>query len=227
MLGYLAGAIVQHKLDNLHQSSNFTNENKVLLENAGVRGKHLVRLCDKHIAGPYRVAWKQSKRSWFGCEEKYYACKFLEGHADGTVAEGGKKYTVLIAAKVGLKEIKKIKVISTEGHTVDDCVLHFGYTAFTADTMELFFVIHPNAWGPFQNRFREVLEKSTVVFGKIAEVAGALGKGMFMGAVAVAGPAGALAGAAVGFIASDLADRNVGDYLRYIGPGPADLISTA
>lgn len=134
---------------------------------------------------------------------------------------------MIIAEKVGIDAINKLETISMEGILLGgDCKLHFGCTTLAADSAELFFVTHPNKWGPFQKRFRDVLEKSNGAHERMTWAAGGAvassdATAALTARVAAQGvgiPIGAVAGG-VALVSQGMWDRLAGAYLRYVGPG--------
>jgi len=122
----------------------------------------------------------------------------------------------------------KLSLISfrTSGHRQGDGRLHFGYiftsgSSSSGDTIgAIFFVIHPNSWGPFQKRFATsgltgfIHGTMRLVSGKTGAAAGAAAGALVGSAVPGLGTA---IGAAVGYGVADMTDRHTGDYLRFIG----------
>jgi len=115
--------------------------------------------------------------------------------------------------------------------------LHMGNLIWNEGGNVIFFVMHPNSWGPYQKRFQTsvVTDYVNKVIGKLATKAGtklatAMVAAVVAGATAgsvIPGP-GTVAGAAVGLAAAGVpllaakfapiaADVYLGDYLRYIG----------
>ena len=209
--------------------TEFTSDNVEKLKEAGLYSKTLVKL--GAATGPYPVEWKQVKKQLIGStQEDYYVCKFAEAGPDGKPKKGSPHWNVIIAAKVGIEAINGFDTFSTNGVKLGgDCALHFGYASWTADSAEIFLVIHPNCWEPYQKRFREVLRVSDKAYQNAEWAAGAVASAgasaaltaYLGGAVAVAtagvGIPIAIAAGVVAFVTKDAWDRLVGDYLRFVG----------
>ena len=209
--------------------TEFTSDNVEKLKEAGLYSKTLVKL--GAATGPYPVEWKQVKKQLIGStQEDYYVCKFAEAGPDGKPKKGSPHWNVIIAAKVGIDAINGFDTFSTNGVQLGgDCVLHFGYASLTADSAEIFLVIHPNWWGPYQKRFRDVLRVSNFAHQTLDWAAGAAASAgasaaltAYLGGAAAVGSTGvgipiAIAAGVVGFVTTDAWDRLVGDYLRFVG----------
>ena len=89
------------------------------------------------------IKWTQAKRCLFGCKEDY---RLVDYYQDGN-------------------EGRKFKVYVNQAETPPDSfrtsgyngMLHFGVFTFTTardSDGAIFFVIHPNFWGLFQDRFK-------------------------------------------------------------------------
>ena len=173
--------------------------------------------------GPDKVTWKQVAMSMFGdVERKYWSAKYAK-------SGDSNHYSVFFAVEKFDRDGLPSS-FSTSGFNKNGCKLHFGYTENGTDKKSLFFVVHPNSWGPYQKRFRELCGKTDREFqafvaalgkgGNLAAGAAAGSLAAWYGVAVAAGPAGwAVAGVATvgGIVAGDLADRLTGDYLRYIG----------
>jgi len=218
--------------DDIH----FTNENQCSLQKAGAFNKKLVRVGTP--TGPYKVEWKQILKQVIGnASEDYYICKFAEaGDEDGKEEESGLRgrhcWDVFIATKVGIDTINQLHSFHTSGVDIGgDCVLHFGFKSLTTNRTELYFVIHPNKWAPFQKRFRGVLGannygNSTLTWaaGFSASAATDTALKSYVGGAALVASSNAeipiaIAVGTMNYVGKDLCDRFVGRYLRYIGPG--------
>ena len=123
-------------------------------------------------------------------------------------------------------------MINTSGYSGSDVELHFGFSSSSTTSENIiYFVVHPNGWGPYQKRFRTALEQSTIEFDQLVKaaatggrMAATAGSGAFAawytGAAVAGGPVwiGVAAVRAAGaYIANDFTDRLTGDYLRKIG----------
>ena len=100
--------------------------------------------------------------------------------------------------------------------------LHFGFLIFDDEIEDLiFFVIHPNSWGPFQSHFKT--NRITKFFkDAVNNVAGGVGFVAIGAAVGSIIPgAGTLLGAGIGAVSgtviSTVSENVFGYYLRYIG----------
>ena len=117
----------------------------------------------------YEIEWTQIKRSLFGSKEIYLLVDYYQ--------EGNKE--------------RKFKVYINEGTKIPDSfrtsgyngMLHFGVFTFspvhlqfrfTTDVPDsdgvIFFVIHPNSWGPFHDRFKTNALTSFVKHGEHTSV---------------------------------------------------------
>lgn len=193
--------------------TEFTDDNRAILEHCNLNGKVLVNNSAHGIV--CQIAWTQKMKDLFGCEECYAECDyFMEGEpTDGT------PFKVFVAKECGAPPER----FSTNGHEQADGVLHYGFVFSDTDESKcIFFVIHPNSWGPFQHRFR------TTSFLKL--VSGGVGQAASMGTCAAAGAAmgsfcpglgtaiGGTVGAGAGWVVQNMTPSYAGDYLRYIGP---------
>jgi len=189
--------------------TEFTEDNKRVLESAGLSNVEL-----QNQTGPgnsVNISWTQTMKNPLGCEETYQECTYK-------IAGTDTKVMVFIAKECGTPPDR----INTQGCQMGEGRLHFGYVFDDDDpgTKAVFFVIHPNSWGPYQKRFRTSgllrffhSAVSSVTSKVAAGVAGAA-----IGQVAIPIPlVGAAIGGAAGVIASSLGDALLGDYLRYIG----------
>lgn len=146
------------------------------------------------------IDWKQLTRSLFGNKEQYHSLRYyLKGNKDIF-------FQVFVACDAGL-EIPN--VFNTSGHRG---FLHFGLFTGKDGNATIFFVLHPNSWGPFQHRFQLSMSTSNLhatLNAGLQALTFAAGK---------LGPAGIVVGglAAAGKYVG-LAERNCGDYLRLIG----------
>jgi hypothetical protein len=192
--------------------TTFTSENKSLLINCGLSNKKLINKSNEGVR--QKISWVQAAKNLFGCTEYYrLADYYVEGENSDNIVK------VFIAETCG----KPPSSINTSGHSMKGGRLHFGYI-FGDDekqTKSIFFVIHPNSWGPYQSRFRttamlKFLKNSTTQLGGMAASAAT---GAFIGSVfpGVGTAVGAGVGAGVGWVITNVTPAYVGDYLRYIG----------
>ena len=173
------------------------------------------------------IKWTQQKRCgkwynpWNQCKEQY------------------KSYIYKVK---GLDNSPEIYVYAAEGDAPDEFStrgynkkLHLGWLIWdNKKDSVVFFVIHPNSWGPYQKRFKtskltafvnkklKLLISSKVKTGLVTLIGTAVASGATAGSV-VPGP-GTAAGAAIGltaslggYVAGKAADKYLGNYLRYIG----------
>lgn len=179
------------------------------------------------------IEWTQaSKCGWWSCREDYQLA--------GYYATGSKipVYVYVAKASSGVPNS-----ISTNGYKG---LLHCGNLIYDnvqkSKAQVMFFVIHPNSWGPYQHRFKtssltkfvngamnDIIKAAVgagVGAGLTALMVSAAAAGGTLGSIVpVAGTAaGALAGiaiAGVGALAAyavgSMTDDYLGDYLRYIG----------
>ena len=99
------------------------------------------------------IKWTQAKRCLFGCKEDY---RLVDYYQDGN-------------------EGRKFKVYVNQAETPPDSFrtsgykgkLHFGFLTFSKGDGAVFFVIHPNSWGPYQHRFKTNALTGFVETGKL------------------------------------------------------------
>ncbi len=191
--------------------TSFTNENKQLLKDVKLYDINLVNTSGGGVK--VNISWTQIKRSITGCTESYQECDYKVDGSDSAIVK------VFVAHECGKPPDK----FSTSGCQIGNGELHFGYIFSDDDeeTKAIFFVIHPNSWGPYQHRFRTT--------GMLKFIQGGLGQGASLAASAAAGAIigsiipgpgtviGAGIGGAAGYIASSITPSIAGQYLRYIG----------
>ena len=154
----------------------------------------------------------------------------LKSVPGGKPKKGSPHWNVIIAAKVGIETINEFDTFSTDGVKLgDDCVLHFGYSSLTADSAEIYLVIHPNWWGPYQKRCRDILRASNLAHASMDWAVGAAASAgasaaltAYVGGAAAVASTGvgipiAIAAGVVSFVAAGSWDRLVGEYLRFVG----------
>ena len=167
--------------------------------------------------------WKWWNR-W--CKEQYALYTYtVEGHPDSEVL-----------VHLATKEYPNApNTIWTGGQ---DGELHMGNLIWDNEgSSVVFFVMHPNSWGPYQKRFQTSVVTKHVngVIGRLAQAGGAALAGAMVSAVVAGATAGSVvpgpgtvAGAAIagtgvvataigGYLSGIAADKYLGDYLRYIG----------
>ena len=209
--------------------TQFIEDNQQCLVEANLIDKRLVRILPD--TGPFHCKWQQIKLAWTGMDEKYYVIRY---GVDGETHESCPSIPVCIAEKykdaLDAGAFDSIIVADGASGCADDARLHFGYTNCSTNGQKIYFVVHPNTWGPFQHRFREMLDQSEndIKAAKwavgLAPVAVSAAAEAYMGGAVACATAGAIVtvpiaiGAAmVGAVASHQFDRLAGDYLRYIG----------
>jgi|GEM_PF-5595242 len=191
--------------------TSFTDDNKQKLKDAGL---YNVKINNTSGGGvKVNIAWTQTMRSLTGCEEAYQECDYrMDGTDTGIVK-------VFVAQECGTPPDS----LDTSGCQMGAGKLHFGYIFKDddEDTAAIFFVIHPNSWGPYQHRFRTtgVLKLLGAGASKVAGVAAGAAAGAAFGSVfPIAGTAvGAIVGGAAGLVAGAITPSLAGQYLRYIG----------
>lgn len=190
--------------------TSFTWSNRNLLQTHDFYNKNLVR--DEKVA-EVKISWKQFSRCWSSCSEMYTLYKYKEqgGNAD-------RRFFVYFAPGVSAPWS-----MNTNGYSSGSSKLHFGYTYMAGTATNgskmglIFFVVHPNSWGPYQKRFAtNSLTGAALNVVAMAADKGGAAAGAAIG-TALGGPLGTVVGAGVGLLAGDAADRFSGDYLRYIG----------
>ena len=88
------------------------------------------------------IEWTQASRCLFSsCEEEY---RLVDYYVDGN--KNGRVYKVFIN-----KDTSPPNEFRTSGYRGK---LHFGFLTFGTGDGAIFFVIHPNSWGPYQHRFK-------------------------------------------------------------------------
>lgn len=132
-------------------SESFTQESKDILKMKSLERRMLVR--DTMRPQEVEIAWEQFSRCGLAyCSEKYLLADFFEN--------GDKRFPVVklfVAKSLGLPSR-----FFTGGYSSGDSMLHFGIHlpkqgGRSGDMSAIFFVIHPNSWGPYQYRFLDVL----------------------------------------------------------------------
>lgn len=207
-------------------STRFTNVNKKILRDWKLRNKNLI--LDPSSTSRETIEWTQAKRCWWLCSEDYILADYYD--------EEDVKKELPIKVYVAREAGPPPKRFSTSGHSAaESSKLHFGNVFFDkAGGSAIFFVIHPNAWGPYQHRFKtshlteafhdttKLIVQAGATAGITAAIASAAASGAAIGSF-IPGPgtaAGAALGVAVGSAGTAIAaltDDYVGDYLRYIG----------
>ena len=175
----------------------------------GLMNKRMVK--DQSVAPTSEtIGWTQISRCLHWCEEEYLLVDYYE---DGNQT----------------KEVMKVFVARSEVSPPDEFwtsgyhgYLHFGFLWFGEQNQAVFFVLHPNSWGPYQHRFKT--NGFTDFFNKaVGKVTAMAASGLATSAIAGAAfgsivPfAGPVIGGLVGIAVGSLSDDYMGNYLRYIG----------
>ena len=190
--------------------TQFTSENKYLLDKMNLSNRVLINKSGDGVQED--ISWTQASRNLLGNTEKYYITDYyVEGESKDSVVK------VFVAASCG----KPPSRINTSGHSMGGGKLHFGYIFYDNNGKAIFFVLHPNSWGPYQNRFRTNAMMSFIKSTgcQMSSMGASAAAGAFVGSVfpGVGTAVGAGVGAAAGWVASTITPSYVGDYLRYIG----------
>jgi len=209
-------------LDFGNSGSEFTDSSKNILKAYNQENIRLVR--DRSVQPTsVTIEWSQfSKCTFSTCSEDYLLVDYYQ---DGDQSNPVMKVYV---AKDELSPPNEFRTIGYRGK------LHFGFLYFGGTNQALFYVLHPNSWGPYQHRFKT--NAFTRFFksqaSKAASTAAAAAVGEAIGSIAASTAAGAAAGEAIGSIipgagtiigslvragVAELSDEYLGDYLRYIG----------
>merc|ERR1712147_347367 len=207
--------------------NQFIPENQLILKNWRLFNKNLVLDADAETSRE-TIEWTQISQCLWTCSQDYILADY---HENGDKSKPVVK--VFVAKTAGAPP----KQFSTAGHSAKNgAKLHFGNVFFKDSNggSAIFFVIHPNKWGPYQHRFKTssftnafnkamgAIVSSGVAAGVGAGIAAAAASGAAIGSF-IPGP-GTVAGAALGVavagfgaIIGTLSDDYIGDYLRYIG----------
>lgn len=200
--------------------TEFTSDNMQKLKDAGLYNEKLTFNQTENTE--LEVTWQQAKRDLgLGSAEKYSLNTYH--------TKNSSKVSVFVAKTCG----NAPHSFNTSGYSQGGGCLHFALIHGAGTTKGgneignedgIFFVIHPNAWGPYQKRFAQsgmtgVLHAGVeFVAGKGGNMAGAaIGSAVGSIVPGVGTLVGAGVGAGVGFAVSNMTDRLSGDYLRYIG----------
>jgi len=204
----------------------FTVGNMKLLRDWNLENKNLV--LDPSMTSGETIKWTQFSKCWWSCYEDYILAHYHD--------EADVKKELVVHVFVAKAAGPPPKRLSTSGHSAaQGSKLHFGFLFFDSEgSSAIFFVIHPDAWYPFQHRFETnslteafgVATKAIIAYGAktgialaIAEAAasGAVIGSFIPGAGTAAGYVLAGAVAAAGAVISLLGNDYIGDYLRFIG----------
>jgi len=204
----------------------FTDDNRAILQAWNLENKNLV--LDPSMTSGETIKWTQFSKCWWSCYEDYILAHYHD--------EADVKKELVVHVFVAKAAGPPPKRLSTSGHSAaQGSKLHFGFLFFDSEgSSAIFFVIHPDAWYPFQHRFETnslteafgVATKAIIAYGAktgialaIAEAAasGAVIGSFIPGAGTAAGYVLAGAVAAAGAVISLLGNDYIGDYLRFIG----------
>merc|ERR1712227_371042 len=194
--------------------TEFTTENQNILRSFNLLDKTFVR-DDSLRPTSHMIKWTQFSRCWFvGCEEEYLLVDYqMEGYKSPT------PYKVYVAQS----DLSPPSKFSTSGY---EGKLHFGFLHYGEDGRAVFFVLHPNSWGPYQHRFKT--NALTEFVKRAAQGTTSTAVGLAAGAAIVkyapaAGAAigtymtheafGGIIGTLIGIGVSSLTDDYFGDYL--------------
>ena len=152
------------------------------------------------------IEWSQISRCWWTCSEEYLLVDYYLN---------GDKSNPVIKVYVAKEVMTPPDEFRTSGHKGK---LHFGFLHFGDDEDAVFFVLHDNAWGPYQHRFK-TNSFTSFFHGVGAKAVSALASAMAAGAAAgsVVPGLGTVVGGVAGVVAASVTDDYFGDYLRYIG----------
>ena len=194
-------------------SDAFTKSNRNILRKWNLMDKTLIM--DKVKQENEEITWRQASRcGWSKCSERYRQVDYYE--------DGDKKHP-LIKVFVAKAHGDPPLTFNTHGYSQGEHKLHFGNVLIEQSdgASALFFVIHPNSWGPYQHRF---LTSSFTAFAKgVLSMGASKAVGTATGAVigSVIPGAGTAMGGILGAIITNAAgsatEDYLGDYLRYIG----------
>lgn len=200
-------------LDFGNSGSEFTDSSKNILEAYNQENIRSVQPTS------VTIEWSQfSKCTFSTCSEEYLLVDYYQD---------GDQSNPVMKVYVAKDELSPPNEFRTSGYRGK---LHFGFLYFGGTNQALFYVLHPNSWGPYQHRFKT--NAFTRFFksqaSKAASKAAAAAVGEAIGSIAASTAAGAAAGEAIGSIipgAGTIIGSLVGagvaelsdDYLRYIG----------
>merc|ERR1719320_1113993 len=179
--------------------TKFTEENQEILETYGLMNKRMVK--DQSVAPTSEtIGWTQISRCLHWCEEEYLLVDYYED---------GNKTKEVMKVFVARSEVSPPDEFWTSGY---HGYLHFGFLWFGEQNQAVFFVLHPNSWGPYQHRFKTngFTDFFNKAVGKVTAMAAsglatsAIAGAAFGSIVPFAGPViGGLVGIAVGSLSDD------------------------
>ena len=185
--------------------TKFTEDSMQILQAYNLYNKTMVR--DESVEpSTETIGWTQISRCLMGCQEDYLLVDYYQD---------GDKSNPVMKVYVAASELPPPSEFSTSGY---EGYLHFGFLLFGDQNQAIFFVLHPNSWGPYQHRFKTntftqffndgvrnaTFTAAGAIGGVIGSIVGDPGVGTMIGNLVVTG-------------ASTLTDDYFGDYLRYIG----------
>ena len=153
------------------------------------------------------IEWTQASRCWWGCEEEYLLVDYYQD---------GDKSNPVMKVYVAKSELSPPSEFSTSGY---QGYLHFGFLYYGGQNQAIFFVLHPNSWGPYQHRFKTNTFTQFFNAGVTAVSSGVTSAavGAAIGSIVPVPIVGTVVGGLVGAGVGTLTDDYFGDYLRYIG----------
>jgi hypothetical protein len=216
----------------LYCSENFCDESKEILEKNKMLNVWLQN--SGRSTSQETIEWTQASRCWWSCSETYNLA---------TYSVWGSEIPVYVY--VSMNYDLPYWLYTGGGTDGYQGLLHFGNLIYDAsaensnsESQVIFFVVHPNDWGPFQHRFKtNSLTKAVngAMNAIVSGVGGALataGLTSLIASSAIAGgtlgsvvpvggtAAGIIIGVGAALVAYALASQSddyLGDYLRYIG----------
>jgi len=188
-------------------SDEFTTDNQKILKGLGLTDRTFVRN-DSLRPSSHMIKWTQFSRCGFSsCEEEYLLVDYyIEGYKTLT------PYKVYVAKS----DLSPPSKFSTSGYKGK---LHFGFLYYGKDGRAVFFVLHPNSWGPYQHRFKTNAFTEFVMGAAqgLASTAVAYVVGAAIGTFIPVPYFGTFIGGLLGIGVRSLTKSYFGDYLRYIG----------
>jgi len=228
-------SIDSNPISDFNYDTEFTTNSKALLEELDMYNIRLkIRDESLNSATFETITWTQYKRCglFTSCSESY---RLVEYYQDGN---RNRIFKVFVHADTTPPEsFQTSGYKKQEGDELHQ--LHFGYLWLTAGDAAVFFVIHPNEFGPYAHNFKTDtltewgLNTLTGVNGAVggglgtaagglvgaqvgAQVGATLGSIVPVTGTTIGGIIGAVGGV-IGGAAATLTDDYVGEYLRYIG----------
>merc|ERR1712142_310593 len=188
--------------------TEFTSDSRNILRNLNLLNRRMVK--DNSVRPTTEtIEWTQISRCWWSCEEEY---KLVDYYLDGN--KNGKPFKVFVES--GTTPPSEFRTSGYNGK------LHFGFLVFdTSPNGAVFFVIHPNSWGPYQHRFKTNSFTRFIKNGlsEVGSAASGAAAGAALGSIVpgIGTAIGAVVGGIAGAAGGQLTDDYFGDYLRYIG----------